>query len=61
MEGNKLPFEGIRVCDFSWYAASPVATKWLADFGAEVIKMEYSAHPDLIRLCIRELKRSTTG
>jgi len=50
MAESKLPLEGLRVCDFSWYAASPVATKWLADFGAEVIKMEYSAHPDLIRL-----------
>jgi benzylsuccinate CoA-transferase BbsF subunit len=50
MEERELPLKGIRVCDFSWYAASPVATKCLADFGAEVIKMEYSAHPDLIRL-----------
>jgi len=50
MEDRKLPLEGIRVCDFSWYAASPVATKCLADFGAEVIKMEYSARPDLIRV-----------
>lgn len=52
MTESKLPLEGIRVCDFSWYAASPVATKCLADFGAEVIKMEYSAHPDLIRLAM---------
>ncbi|KPJ54454.1 MAG: hypothetical protein AMJ37_00555 [Dehalococcoidia bacterium DG_18] len=52
MEEKKLPLEGIRVCDFSWYAAAPVATKCLADFGAEVIKMEYSAHPDLIRIAM---------
>jgi len=52
MEERELPLKGIRVCDFSWYAASPVATKYLADFGAEVIKMEYSAHPDLIRLAM---------
>lgn len=50
MVESTLPFEGIRVCDFSWVAASPVATKCLADFGAEVIKIEYSAHPDVIRV-----------
>jgi len=52
VEERELPLKGIRVCDFSWYAASPVATKCLADFGAEVIKMEYSARPDLIRLAM---------
>jgi len=50
MEEKRLPLEGVRVCDFSWYAASPVATKCLADFGAEVIKMEYSTRPDLLRV-----------
>ncbi|MCP4749815.1 MAG: CoA transferase [Proteobacteria bacterium] len=50
MEQIKKPFEGIRVCDFSWFAAAPVATKTLADFGAEVIKMESSVRPDGIRI-----------
>lgn len=50
MVESPRPFEGIRVCDFSWVAASPAATKCLADFGAEVIKMEYSPRPDVIRV-----------
>ena len=50
MEKRRLPFEGIRVCDFSWFAAGPVATKTLADHGAEVIKMESASHPDGIRI-----------
>ena len=49
MTEKKLPFAGIRVCDFSWFAASPVATKILADHGAEVVKMESMTHPDGIR------------
>lgn len=52
MEDSALLLKGTRVCDFSWYAASPIATKHLAHFGAEVIKMEYSGHPDLIRLAM---------
>ncbi len=45
-----MPFEGVRICDFSWFAAGPVATKTLADHGAEVIKMESATHPDGIRI-----------
>jgi len=50
MEKNIMPFEGIRVCDFSWFAAGPVATRTLADHGAEVIKMESATHPEAIRV-----------
>jgi benzylsuccinate CoA-transferase BbsF subunit len=32
--------EDIKVCDFSWAIAGPVASKYLALFGAEVIKVE---------------------
>jgi len=49
---HKLPLEGIRVCDFSWFAAAPVATKILADHGAQVIKMESATHPDGIRMAM---------
>jgi benzylsuccinate CoA-transferase BbsF subunit len=38
------------VVDFTWYGVGPVTTKYLADHGAEVIKIESMAHPDLLRL-----------
>ena len=49
MTTQKGLLEGIRVCDFSWVGAGPLATKYLADFGAQVIKIESTKHPDIGR------------
>ncbi len=40
---------GLRILDFTAYWAGPFATKWLADFGAEVVKIESPALMDFIR------------
>lgn len=45
-----LPLEGIRVCDLTWVIAGPTATRVLADFGAEVIRVEHEQAADPIRV-----------
>jgi crotonobetainyl-CoA:carnitine CoA-transferase CaiB-like acyl-CoA transferase len=45
----KQPLHNVRVLDFSWYGVGPIGTKYLADHGAEVIKVETALHPDGLR------------
>ncbi len=47
--GTKLPMSGIRVTDFSWFGAGPYATRLLAAYGAEVIRIESNSKIDGMR------------
>lgn len=47
---RKEAMAGVRVCDLSWILAGPTATRYMAAFGAEVIKFEYSQTLDTLRM-----------
>ncbi|MGD9986200.1 CaiB/BaiF CoA transferase family protein [Pseudonocardia sp.] len=48
-EGLTLPLEGVRVLELGNYIAAPTAGRLLADFGAEVIKVERPRTGDELR------------
>ena len=47
---SALPLSHLRVLELSSYIAVPLVTKVLANFGAQVIKIENPARPDGLRL-----------
>src|SRR3990170_4176016 len=41
--------KGLKVADFSWVGVGPMTTKYLADHGATVVRIESKLRPDTLR------------
>jgi crotonobetainyl-CoA:carnitine CoA-transferase CaiB-like acyl-CoA transferase len=50
---GKLPLDGIKVADFSWFGAGPICAQNLGRYGATVVRVESEAHLDGLRRCLR--------
>jgi crotonobetainyl-CoA:carnitine CoA-transferase CaiB-like acyl-CoA transferase len=46
---EELPLRGVRITDFGWIFAVPHTTAWLGALGADVIRIETTRAPDIIR------------
>ncbi|MBI4310953.1 MAG: CoA transferase [Chloroflexi bacterium] len=49
MTDTSNAFEGINVLDFCWVAIGPMTTRYLADHGATVVRVESRRRPDALR------------
>jgi benzylsuccinate CoA-transferase BbsF subunit len=50
MMQRKGALEGIKVADFGWITTEPLTTKYLADHGATVVRVESHTRVDIIRI-----------
>ena len=58
---DELPLSGIRVIDFTQVMMGPVATQMLADYGADVIKIEKPGTGDLSRTAFPDDRAGLVG
>lgn len=61
MSTHELPLAGIKIVDFTQVMMGPVATQMLADFGADVIKIERPPTGDLSRTSFPNDPAGLTG
>ncbi len=57
---QRLPLEGVKVADFSWFGAGPICGRLLADYGATVVRIESETHLDSLRI-VAPFAKGKTG
>ncbi len=50
INGRAQPFTGLKVADFAWVGVGPIISKFLADHGATVVRIESAKRPDVLRM-----------
>ena len=48
--GHSQPLASLKILDFTSLLPGPFATMWLADLGADVVRVESPTRPDVVRL-----------
>jgi len=43
-------YKNVKVADFSWFGVGPLTTRYLASFGATVVRIESNLRPDGLRI-----------
>jgi benzylsuccinate CoA-transferase BbsF subunit len=56
----RLPLDGVRVLDFMWVMAGPASTRYLADYGATVVRIESATRIDTART-LQPFKDAVSG
>ncbi|HEV8574673.1 MAG TPA: CoA transferase [Dehalococcoidia bacterium] len=59
-QASRLPLEGVKVADFSWFGAGPICGRILADYGATVVRVESETHVDSLRM-VAPFAKGKTG
>jgi benzylsuccinate CoA-transferase BbsF subunit len=44
------PFAGLKVFDMSWVGVGPLTARYLADYGATVVRLDHSTRADVLRV-----------
>src|SRR5271155_3633585 len=47
---SRFALEGVHILDFAWVGVGPITTKYFADNGADVIRVESAARLDVLRI-----------
>lgn len=50
MAEKRAPLKGLKYLDLGWIVVEPLAAKYLADWGATVVRLETHARPDILRV-----------